>query len=74
LNPILLGQGRTQVILRHHIRRLGREVELGTELVDIEQDDDCVTCKLNKTMADGTVEEEVLKIDYVVGTDGGRGL
>ena len=74
LNPILLGQGRTQVILRNHLKRLGREVELGTELVDIEQNDDCVTCQLKKTKADGGVEEETLKIDYVVGTDGGRGL
>lgn len=62
------------MILRHHLRRLGREVELGTELVDIEQDDDYVTCRLKKTKEDGSVEEEVLRTDYVVGTDGGRGL
>ena len=74
LNPVLLGQSRTLGILRHHLERLGREVELGTELIDIEQDDDSVTCRLKKTTEDGGVEEEVLKTDYVVGTDGGRGL
>jgi len=74
LNPALLGQSRTQGIIRNHLRRLGREVELGTELVDIEQNDDYVTCLLKKTKADGSVEEETLKTDYVVGADGGRGL
>jgi len=61
-------------ILRNHVQRLGREVELGTELVDIEQNDDYVTCRLKKTNPDGSVEDEILKIDYVVGADGGRGL
>ncbi|KAF9644831.1 hypothetical protein BDM02DRAFT_3149779 [Thelephora ganbajun] len=74
LNPILLGQSRTQGILRNHLKRLGREVELGTELVDIEQNNDYVTCRLKKTRADGSVEDETLKIDYVVGVDGGRGF
>jgi len=74
LNPVLLGQSRTQGILRNHLKRLGREVELGTELVDIEQNDDYVKCLLKKTKAGGSVEYETLKIDYVVGADGGRGL
>lgn len=73
LNPVLLGQSRTMEILRNHIKRLGREVELGTELIDIEQDDDYVTCRLKKANADGGVEDEILKVDYVVGADGGRG-
>jgi len=73
MNPVLLGQSRTQGILRNHLKRLGREVELGTELVDIEQNDDYVTCRLKKTKEDGSAEDETLKIDYVVGADGGRG-
>ena len=74
LNPILLGQSRTQGILRNHLKRLGREVELGTELVDIEQNGDYVTCRLKKTNADGRIEYETLKTDYVAGADGGRSL
>lgn len=74
LNPILLGQSRTQGIIRNHLKRLGREVELGTELVDIEQNADYATCRLRKTNGDGSVEDETLKVDYVVGADGGRGL
>jgi len=74
MNPVLLGQSRTQGIIRNHLKRLGREVELGTELVDIEQNDDYVTCQLKKTKADGSVENETFKVDYVVGADGGRGL
>jgi len=74
LNLILLGQSKVQGILRHHLGRLGRQVELGTELVDVEQDGDSVTCRLKKTREDGTVEEEVVKTDYMVGADGGRGL
>ena len=73
LNLILLGQSKAQGILRHHLGRLGCQVELGTELVDVEQNDDSVTCRLKKTGEDGTVEEEVLKTDYMVGADGGRG-
>ena len=73
LNPILLGQSRTQGILRNHLRRLGREVELAKELVDIEQNADYVTCRLKKTKEDGSAEDEILKVDYVVGVDGGRG-
>lgn len=73
LNPILLGQSRTQGILRNHLRRLGREVELATELVDIEQNADYVTCRLKKTKEDGSAEDEIFKVDYVVGVDGGRG-
>ena len=74
MNPVLLGQSRTTEILRNHTKRLGREVELGTELVDIDQNDDYVTCQLKKTNADGSVEDEILKVDYVVGADGARGL
>ena len=74
MNPVLLGQSRTQRIIRNHLKRLGCEVELGTELVDIEQNDDYVTCQLKKTKADGSVEDETFKVDYVVGADGGRGL
>lgn len=74
MNPVLLGQSRTQGILRTHLKRLGREVELGTELVDVEQNDDYVVCRLKKTNADGGVEYETLRTDYMVGADGGRGL
>ena len=74
MNPVLLGQSRTQSIIRNHLNRLGREVELGTELADIEQNDDYVTCRLKKTKADGSVEDETFKVDYVVGADGGRGV
>ena len=74
MNPVLLGQSRTQGIIRNHLKRLGREVELGTELVDIKQNDDYVTCQLRKTNADGSVQDETFKVDYVVGADGGRGL
>ena len=74
MNPILLGQSRTQGIFRNHLKRLGREVELGTELVDIEQNDNYVICRLKKTSADGSIKYETLKTDYVVGADGTRGL
>ncbi|MDX6235303.1 MAG: hypothetical protein QOG10_118 [Kribbellaceae bacterium] len=63
-NPCVLGQSQTEGILRARLEELGGKVELATELVGIEQDDDGVTASLSTG--------ETVRTDYVVGADGGR--
>ena len=60
-------QFRTEEILRARLEELGGRVELGTELVEFRQDADGVTATLRR----GEVDEEV-RVDYLVGADGGR--
>ncbi|MFI6325631.1 FAD-dependent monooxygenase [Nonomuraea sp. NPDC050556] len=60
---IMQPQWRIERILRERLAELGHHVELGTEVIDFEQDDDGVTV----TLSNGTV-----KCDYLVGADGGR--
>jgi 2-polyprenyl-6-methoxyphenol hydroxylase-like FAD-dependent oxidoreductase len=70
LTPCLLGQEATERIMREALlTRFGIAVELGTELVGFEQDAEGVSARLRK---DGASEEEVARVRYLVGTDGGR--
>jgi 2-polyprenyl-6-methoxyphenol hydroxylase-like FAD-dependent oxidoreductase len=69
LTPCLLGQETTERIMREALlTRFGIAVELGTELVGFEQDAEGVSARLRK---DGA-PEEVARVCYLVGTDGGR--
>ncbi|MET0235797.1 MAG: FAD-dependent oxidoreductase [Kibdelosporangium sp.] len=67
-NVWMIPQWRTTRLLRERLARLGGQVELGTELIGFEQDDDGVTVTLRR---DG-VDEQV-RVAYVVGADGGKG-
>lgn len=64
-----LEQWKHQAILRKHIEGLGGCVELGTALVEIEQDSEFVTVKLSKQ---GSDKLESASFKYVVGADGGK--
>ncbi|MEC3979745.1 FAD-dependent monooxygenase [Amycolatopsis sp. H20-H5] len=66
-NAWFLGQSRTEGILRDRLADLGVRVELGTELVGLDQDADSVTA----TLARGE-ERETVRVAYLVGADGGR--
>ncbi len=66
-NPWMLGQDRTEAILRARLAELGVPVELGTELVAFEQDDTGVSATLRR---DGRSER--VRAAYLVGADGGR--
>ena len=72
MDKMLLGQWRHQLILREAIGKLGRSVELGTALSTdgIEQDDDGVTVKLQKSAAHKVISEETARFKFVVGADG----
>ncbi|QFU93640.1 FAD-dependent monooxygenase [Amycolatopsis sp. YIM 10] len=63
-NGCMLGQSRTEEILRERLAGFGVRVELGTELTGFRQDDDGVDVVLD--------DAERMRVDYLVGADGGR--
>ena len=71
----MLPQPSTEGILRAALAKLGVTPELGTELVGLEQDDKAVTVRLLKHSTDGRGEtqEESITVDWMIGTDGGKG-
>lgn len=66
-NLWVLGQSRTEAILRDRLAEFGAHVELGTALTGFTQDDDGVTATLER---DGT--REIVRAAYLVGADGGK--
>ncbi|MGY4772291.1 FAD-dependent monooxygenase [Kribbella sp. CWNU-51] len=63
-NAWMLGQSRTEKILRDKLAEYGVRVELDTAIVGFTQDDDSVTAELSTG--------ETVEADYLVGADGGR--
>ena len=49
-------------------------VELGTELVELQQDADGVSVAVRKVDEAGLETIETIRADYVVGADGGKGV
>ncbi|KZV66434.1 hypothetical protein PENSPDRAFT_92107 [Peniophora sp. CONT] len=68
-NPIAIGQNTHVEILMKHLKALGVEVELGTEMVTFEQDDSGV----NVSLKTGEREEKV-RASFLLGTDGAKGI
>ncbi|KAF8321576.1 hypothetical protein DL93DRAFT_1424691 [Clavulina sp. PMI_390] len=74
-NAVLSPQAATGAVLRAHLaEHYNVNVELGVEVVNFTQDDECVTAELLKTTSDGKQESENAKFKYLVGMDGGRGV
>ncbi|KAF9804697.1 hypothetical protein IEO21_09274 [Rhodonia placenta] len=72
INARLLGQAKTEQILREHLAKYGCHVERGTELLSLEQNDGHVVAHLVKHSGDEEVNESVVS-RWLVGTDGARG-
>lgn len=68
-NPWMVPQWRTQELLHERLRELGGEVEFGTALAGIEQDEHGVTAHLAHGDGPGTVP---VRAAYLVACDGGR--
>lgn len=66
-NPWVLGQSDTEAVLRARLAEFGVRVELSTELADFTADQAGVSATL---IHDGSTES--LRVDYLVGADGGR--
>lgn len=65
-------QAKHEEILRNHLSRYDIHVELGIELVGLEQNDGFVIAHLAATV-DGRVTQQSGRYAYVVGADGARG-
>lgn len=78
-NPWVLGQSQLEAILRARLAGFGVRVELGTELIGLSQDADGVTARLSvgggrPTAGDAGAGVEEIRVDYLVGADGGAGF
>jgi 2-polyprenyl-6-methoxyphenol hydroxylase-like FAD-dependent oxidoreductase len=65
--PLLVPQFLTERVMRERLVELGHRPEFGCELAGLEQDKDGVTARLV-----GNAGEEVIRVRYLVGADGGR--
>lgn len=69
----ILSQAKLEAIFRKHLAEHNIEVELGTELIGIERDEDGVTATLLVSKADETAAKETVRCEYLIGADGARG-
>ncbi len=61
-------------MVRDRLHRLGCEVELGTELVGFEQDEQGVTARVRRHQGEGIEAiEESIRASYLIGADGAKG-
>jgi 2-polyprenyl-6-methoxyphenol hydroxylase-like FAD-dependent oxidoreductase len=75
INLRLLGQQSLDNIFQTELKKYNSTVELGLELVSLEQFDDRVEVKLHKHNTENSeIEEESSTYEWVVGTDGARGV
>ncbi|EIW84673.1 hypothetical protein CONPUDRAFT_116825 [Coniophora puteana RWD-64-598 SS2] len=70
INPLAIGQCNVERILRSHLEKLGCCVEYGVELLSFEQNEERVL--VQTATKDGTSEK--IKVQYIVGADGARGV
>jgi 2-polyprenyl-6-methoxyphenol hydroxylase-like FAD-dependent oxidoreductase len=74
-NPRLLGQQNLEEIIQKEMKKYNSSVELGVELVSLEQFDDRVEVKIHKLNSENSeLEEESSTYKWVVGADGARGI
>ncbi|TFK29754.1 pentachlorophenol 4-monooxygenase [Coprinopsis marcescibilis] len=74
-NPRLLGQDKLESIFHAALAKHGCVVEKGTELQSFQQFPDYVEVKLIKRGPHGDKQEhEVLRCEWLVGTDGAKGV
>ena len=74
LNSRLLGQQILEEIIQTEMKKYNTSVELGVELVSLEQFDDRVQVKIHKRDTENSeIEEESSTYKWVVGADGARG-
>ncbi|KAF8810119.1 hypothetical protein BYT27DRAFT_7186980 [Phlegmacium glaucopus] len=74
MNIRLLGQQSLENIIQTEMKQYNSSIELGVELVSLEQFDDGVQVKLHKRNTENSeFEEEISKYGWIVGADGARG-
>ncbi|KAF7350749.1 FAD-binding-3 domain-containing protein [Mycena sanguinolenta] len=70
-NAHVVPQDVHEAVLRAYLRELGCSIELGSQLLSLEQFPDSVVARIVKTDADGKQVEDT-RFDWLVGTDGAR--
>ena len=65
--PLMVPQFLTERVMRERLVELGHRPQFGCELVGLEQDQDGVAARLA-----GKASEEVIRVRYLVGADGGH--
>ncbi len=66
---LMVPQFLTEAVMRERLAELGHQPMFGCELLSFEQDAHGVTARLNSAQG-----EEVVRVRYLVGADGGRSL
>ena len=69
--PVWLSQPKFEQILRDRLTELGGTIHWGSEVTDLQQDNDGVTATVETTAGPGTGSRTV-RARYAVGADGGR--
>ncbi|KAJ6518726.1 FAD binding domain-containing protein [Mycena sanguinolenta] len=74
-NVVMLGQDHLEQILRKELQKLGCETEWGSTLLSFEQPkgEDCVRACISRPQGEDRVTETTT-FDYLIGTDGARGM
>ncbi len=70
----MIRQSLHEAVIRDHLQKFGCAVELRTELVGFEQNEDGVFAQVRRHGEDGETHEETIHASYVVGADGARGM
>lgn len=70
--PLMVPQFLTERIMRERLAELGHRPEFGRALVGLEQDAAGATARLSGPVGETRVGEEIVRVRYVVGADGGR--
>ncbi|KAJ7107174.1 FAD binding domain-containing protein, partial [Mycena crocata] len=71
-NLVSIGQSEVERILTRH-QQYGCELEMGTRLVGITQDEQGVTAKVLRARMGERAYEEEIKCDYLIAADGAKG-
>ncbi|KAM5533901.1 hypothetical protein V8D89_012441 [Ganoderma adspersum] len=71
---LVLSQYHTEAVLRDALAKLCVHVKLRTEPVSMEQDTDGITVTIKKTDEVGGETTEQIRVPYIVGSDGARGI
>ncbi|TBU42449.1 FAD binding domain-containing protein [Dichomitus squalens] len=73
-DAMTISQYYTEGVFRDHLAKHGIHVELRTEPVSMEQDDNGVTVTLRKVSGSGAEQTESIRAAYVIGADGARSV
>ena len=73
-NFMTIGQYHTEGVFRKHLAKYDIHVELRTELASVVQDDEGVTATLKNSDENGSEQVETIRVAYVIGADGARGM